>query len=111
MVGKNQDFVLATFQIVSPSFKSLNNCWKLTVVGFVPSLSRDHFSQKIGHGVPLALIGGQVIRSQLTYDSSYSLAGSVGLNPDMTFQIKMSKDQSFGKQLPQLVKTFPSAGN
>ena len=57
MVGKYQNFVLAAFQIISPCLKSLNNYQKLTVMGFVPSLSRKHFSQKIGHWVLLALIG------------------------------------------------------
>ena len=46
MVGKNQNFVLAAFQIVFLGLKSFNNCWKLTVVGLVPSLSRDHFLEK-----------------------------------------------------------------
>ena len=38
------------------------------------------------------------------------LVRSIGLNPDMTFQIKVLKDQSFGKYLPQLVKSLSSVG-
>ena len=63
----------------------------------------------------LALIGGQVIRSQvirgqLTQNSSYDIAWSVGLNPNMTFQIKVSEDRSFGKCFPQLIKGLFSVG-
>ena len=90
-------------------------------MSFVPRFCWYHFSQKVGYWMPLALIGGQVIRSQvirsqvirslvirgqLTQDYSYGIAWSVSLNPDVTFQIKVSKDWSFGKRLPQLVKAF-----
>ena len=46
----------------------------------------------------------QIIQSQLTWDSTNSVAWHVNFNPNMTFRIKILEDQSFGKCLPQLVK-------
>ena len=57
MIIKHWNFVLAASQIVFPGFKSLNNCWKLTIVDLVASLSRNHFSKKIGYWILLSQIG------------------------------------------------------
>ena len=46
--------------------------------------------------MPLAWI----IWSQLTQNSANSIAKCVGFKSNMTFQIKMTKDQSFGEYFP-----------
>ena len=38
----------------------------------------------------------------------YDIACNIDLDPDMTFRIKVSEDQSFDKRLPQLVKSLSS---
>ena len=57
MVRKDKNLMLATFQIVTPRLKSLNNSQKLTVVGLIPSFCRNHFSKKESYWIPLAQIG------------------------------------------------------
>ena len=56
--------------------------------------------------MPLA----QIIRAQLTENSTNSIAGYICLNPDMTFWVKMVEDQSFDERLSQFGKGFPSSG-
>ena len=57
MVRKDEDFILATFQIVISCLESLDNSQKLTVVSLIPSLCRNRFPRKKGYWVPLAQIG------------------------------------------------------
>ena len=54
MVRKDENLMLATFQIVTPRFEGLHNSQTLTVVGLILSLCRNHFSRKEGYWVPLA---------------------------------------------------------
>ena len=53
MVHKNEDFMLAIFQIVMPCLKNFDDGQKLAVVSLIPSLCRNHFSRKEGYWVPL----------------------------------------------------------
>lgn len=39
MVNKNEDFVLAAFELVAPSVYDLNNSQKFYIVAFISSLS------------------------------------------------------------------------
>lgn len=48
--------------------------------------------------------------SQLAQDTADSITWSIGFNSDITFWIKVSKDQSFSKYLSQMVKDFFSVG-
>ncbi len=57
MVSKDKDLIFAAFQVLAPSRKSFNNSQELLIVGFVPSLSRDHLSSKKGYWMPLANFG------------------------------------------------------
>ena len=54
MVRKDKNLMLAIFQIVALHFKSLDNSQKLAIVGFIPSLCKNHFSRKEGYGILLA---------------------------------------------------------
>ena len=75
-------------------FKYFDNGQKLIVVSFVSSLGRNHFSQIVGHQVPLAQVG------KLTQYTADSVTWRVGFNPDMTFRIKISEYQNFDERLP-----------
>ena len=57
MVYKNKNLMLAAFQVVAPCLEGFNNSQKLTVVGFVPSLCRNHFPKKESYWMPLPQIG------------------------------------------------------
>ncbi len=57
MVSKDKDFVFAAFQVVVPSLKGFSDSQELLVVGFVSSLSGDHFLREKGYWVPLANFG------------------------------------------------------
>ena len=57
VVPKDENLMLATFQIVTPRLESLNNSQKLTVVSFIPSFCRNHFPKKEGYWVLLVQIG------------------------------------------------------
>ena len=57
MVRKDEDLMLATFQIVTPRLKGLDDSQKLTIMGLIPSLCRNHFLRKEGYWVLLAQIG------------------------------------------------------
>ena len=56
VVCKDQYFVLAAFQIVTPYLKDFDNSKKLALMGLVSSLYRNHFSQKKRYQVALAQI-------------------------------------------------------
>ncbi len=85
MVYKHKNFLLTTLQVVSPSLEGFNNCQQLLVVGLISSLYRNHLSGEKSYRMPSA----QVIRGQLTENSTNSIARSIRLNLDMTFRIKM----------------------
>ena len=57
MVCKDENFMLVTFQIVTPRLEGLDNSQKLTVVGLISSLGKNHFPRKEGYWVLLAQIG------------------------------------------------------
>ena len=57
VVCKDENLMLATFQIVTPRLESVDNSQKLTVVGLIPSLCRNHFPTKEDYWVLLAQIG------------------------------------------------------
>ena len=52
--------------------------------------------QIVGNQVPLA----QVIQSQMTQNSTNSIAWQVDFNPNMVFQIKVLKDKRLCKHVP-----------
>ena len=54
VVCKDKNLMLATFQIVTPYLEDLNNSQKLTVVGLVLCLCRNHFPRKECYWVLLA---------------------------------------------------------
>ena len=62
MISKYKNFVLTTFYIVPPYFKSLNNGQNLTIISFRSSFNQNHFSEKVDY----RLLLGQTIQSQLT---------------------------------------------
>ncbi len=49
MVSKDKDLVFVAFQVVALSLKGFNNSQELLIVGFVPSLSRDHLLREKGY--------------------------------------------------------------
>ncbi len=106
VVSKNNNFMLAVLQVVSPSLESFNNCQQLFVVGFIPSLYRNHLSREQGYRMPSA----RIIRGQLIENSTNSIARSIRLNLDMTLRIEMIEYQSRNKYLPQFNKGLPSWG-
>ena len=57
MIRKDENLMLAAFQIVTSSLEGFDNSQKLTVVGLVSYLCRNHFSKKERYWVPLAQIG------------------------------------------------------
>ena len=57
MIRKDENLMLATFQIVTPRLKGLDNSQKLAVMGLIPSLCRNHFPGKKGYEMPRAQIG------------------------------------------------------
>ncbi len=112
MVSKDKDLVLAAFQVVAPSLKSFNDSQELLIVGFVPSLSRDHLLREKIYWMLLAnfefkriwifvghLIGKMLIRDHLTKDFTNSVSQNISLNPNMTLWIKMPQNQNLNKSL------------
>ena len=57
VVRKDENLMLAAFQVVTPRLEGFDDSQKLTVVGFVPCLCRNHFPKKEGYWMPLAQIG------------------------------------------------------
>ena len=89
-----------------PGLESLNNGPKLTVVRFVPGFRWNHLAREEGH----RMLSAQIVRGQLTEDSTNSIAGCIRLNPDMTFRVKVVEDRSFDERLSQFGKGLPSSG-
>ncbi len=85
VVCKHKNFMLAALQVVSQGLEGFNDGQQLAVMGFVLGLCRNHLFGEKGHRMPSA----QIIRGQLTKDSTNSIARSIHLNSDMTLQIKM----------------------
>ena len=56
MVRKDKNLMLATFQIVTPRLEIFDNSQKLTVVGLISSLGRNHFLRKEDYWMLLAQI-------------------------------------------------------
>ncbi len=77
--------MLVAFEIVPSSFEYFNNCQQLTIVSLIPNLSRSHLSGENGYQMLLA----QIIRGQLTENSTNSITQSICLNSDIIFWIKM----------------------
>ena len=69
-------------------------------MSFISGLSWNHLLQEKGYQMPSA----QIIRGQLTEDSTNSISEYIRLNPDMTFQIKVVESQSLDKRLSQFDK-------
>ena len=57
MVRKDENLMLAAFQIVTPRLEGFNNSQKFTIVGLVSCLCKNHFPRKERYWVPLAQIG------------------------------------------------------
>ena len=57
MVRKDENLMLATFQVVPPRLEGFDDSQKLTVVGLVSCFCWNHFPQKEGYWMPLAQIG------------------------------------------------------
>ena len=57
MVRKDENLMLAAFQIVTPRLEGFDDGQKLAVVGFIACLCRNHFPRKERYWVPLAQIG------------------------------------------------------
>ena len=57
VVCKDENLMLATFQVVIPRLEGFNNSQKLTVVGLLLCFCWNHFPQKEGYWMPLAQIG------------------------------------------------------
>ena len=56
-VYKDENLMLAAFQIVTLRFKGFDNSQKLTVVGVVSCFRWNHYPQKESYWMPLAYIG------------------------------------------------------
>ena len=54
MIRKDENFILAAFQIVTLCLEGFDDSQKLTIVGLVLSLYRNHFPKKERYCVPLA---------------------------------------------------------
>ena len=87
MIGENKNFVFAVFKRMLPSFKSFNNSKKLSIMSFMPSFSQYHLSRKVSHWILLIRI-----RSQLTQNTNYGVAGSICLDPNVALWVKMLED-------------------
>ncbi len=85
VVCKHKNFMLAAFQVVPPSLEGLNNGQQLAVVDLILGFYRNHLSREKSH----RMLSARIIRSQLTEDSTNSIARSIRLNSDMTLRIKM----------------------
>lgn len=57
IVSKNKNLIFVAFQVVTPSLKGFNNRQELSVMNFVPNLSKNHFSREISYKMPLANFG------------------------------------------------------
>lgn len=101
LFGEIEDFMLAVFQVLVPSFKGFNNSQKIFIVGFLPAQSWDHLSGKKDYGMPLANFASAKIwvyvshvrQNSLAKNSTNKEAWYVCFNPDMMFQIKMIENR------------------
>ena len=107
VVYEHENFILATFQIVSPSLECFNHCQQLSIVGLISSLCRNHLSGKKSYRI----LSVQIIWGQLTENPTNNIAQNIRLNLDMTLRIKMIEYWGFNKCLPQFGKSFPSVSN
>ena len=57
VVRKDENLMLAAFQVVTPRLEGFDDSQKLTVVGLVSCFRRNHFPRKEGYWMPLAQIG------------------------------------------------------
>ena len=57
VVRKDENLMLATFQIVTLYFEGFDNSQKLAIVGLISSLCKNHFPRKKGYWVLLTQIG------------------------------------------------------
>ncbi len=87
------------------SLEHFNNSQQLSVMGLISSLSRNHLSWEKSYWMLLA----QIIRDQLTENSTNSIARNIRLNLDMIFRIKMILYWGLNKRLPQFGKGFLSS--
>ena len=56
MVRKDENLMLAAFQIVMPRYECFNDSQKLIVVGLISSLGRNHFPRKGSYWITLTQI-------------------------------------------------------
>lgn len=47
MVSEHDNFVLTAFKVMPPILEGLNDSQELSIVSFIPSLSRKHLSGKV----------------------------------------------------------------
>ena len=57
VVRKDENLMLAAFQVVTPCLEGFDDSQKLTVVGLVLCFRWNHFPRKEGYWMPLAQIG------------------------------------------------------
>lgn len=86
-----------------PAFKSLNNGYKLPIVSFISSFRQIYLLRKVAYRI---LLLAQIVWCQPAQHRTYSIARSIGFNPNMLLHIKMSKDRSFDKGPSELEKDF-----
>ncbi len=77
--------MLTGLEVVPLSFECFNNSEKLSVMGLISSLSRNHISGEKDYRMLFA----QIIRGQLTENSTNSIVKSIRLYLDMMLRIKM----------------------
>lgn len=56
MVGEEENFIFTAFQVVVPSFESLNNSQFFLVVSFLPNFRKNYLFRIKSHRVPLTYI-------------------------------------------------------
>lgn len=119
LVCNNKNLVFATLQVVMPSFKSFKDSQEFLVISFIAGFGKDYLQRKKNYRISLTnfglkkskilmshLIGGILIQSYLTKNSTNSISESIYLDMNITFHIKMIKNQSFNKRLLQVDESF-----
>ena len=94
VISENDNLVFATFQIITPCFEDFNDSQKLTVVSFVSSFGRNHFTREVGQRMPSARV-----MSQLTQHPTNCISRRVSFNPDVSFRIEVFKHRRSSKGL------------
>lgn len=69
MVCKNENLMLAAFQVMTSSFKYFNNGLKLAIVSFVFSFYKNHFLKKKATKFPLPKLVLIIISSGLVLEA------------------------------------------